>query len=77
MEGVARLFLHHVWKLHRLPRQVVSDRSPQFVALFTWELYRLLGIRLASSTTWHLQMNRQIECINQELDQYLCIFINK
>jgi len=44
VEGAARLFLHHVWKLHDLPKRVVSDRRPQFVALFTKELYRLLGI---------------------------------
>jgi len=43
-EGAARLFLHHVWKLHGLPKRVVSDRGPQFVASFTKELYRLLGI---------------------------------
>jgi len=43
-EGVARLFLHYVWKLHGLPKRVVSDRGPQFVASFTKELYRLLGI---------------------------------
>jgi len=43
-EGAARLFLHHVWKLHGLPKRVVSDRRPQFVASFTKELYRLLGI---------------------------------
>ena len=43
-EGAARLFLHHVWKLYGLPKCVVSDRRPQFVALFTKELYRLLGI---------------------------------
>jgi len=49
-EGAARLFLHHVWKLHGLPKRVVSDRGPQFVASFTKELYRLLGIRLSSST---------------------------
>jgi len=43
-EGAAQLFLHYVWKLHGLPKRVVSDRGPQFVASFTKELYRLLGI---------------------------------
>jgi len=43
-EGAARLFLHYVWKLHGLPKRVVSDRGSQFIALFTKELYRLLGI---------------------------------
>jgi len=27
-EGAARLFLHHVWKLHGLPKHVVSDCGP-------------------------------------------------
>jgi len=77
VEGVARLFLHYVWKLHGLPKCVVSDHGPQFVALFTKELYRLLGICISSSTAWHPQMDRQTECINQELDQFLCLFVNK
>jgi len=49
-EGAARLFLYQVWKLHGLPKYVVSDCRPQFVAHFTRELYCLLGIKLASST---------------------------
>jgi len=40
----ARLFLHHVWKLYSLLKCVVSDHGPQFIASFTKELYRLLGI---------------------------------
>jgi len=76
-EGAARLFLHHVWKLHGLPKRVVSDRGPQFVASFTKELYRLLGIRLSSSTAWHPQTDRQTECVNQELDQFLRLFVNE
>jgi len=76
-EGVARLFLHQVWKLHGLPKCVVSDHGPQFVARFTKELYRLLGIKLASSTAWHPQTDRQTECVNQELDQYLWLFVNE
>jgi len=77
VEGAARLFLHHVWKLHSLPKRVVLDRGPQFVASFTKELYRLLGIRLFSSTAWHPQTDGQMECINQELNQFLCLFVNK
>jgi len=49
-EGAARLFLYYVWKLHSLPKRIVSDCRPQFVALFTRELYRLLGIQLSFST---------------------------
>jgi len=76
-EGAARLFLHQVWKLHGLPKHVVSDRGPQFIARFTRELYCLLGIKLASSTAWHPQTNRQTERVNQELDQYLQLFVNE
>jgi len=45
--------------------------------LFTKELYRLLGIQISSSMAWHPQMDRQTEHINQELDQFLCLFINE
>jgi len=76
-EGAARLFLHQVWKLHSLLKCVISDHEPQFVARFTKELYCLLGIKLASSTAWHPQTNRQTERVNQELDQYLCLFVNE
>jgi len=77
VEGAARLFLHYVWKLHSLLKCVVSDHRPQFVALFTKELYRLLGIRISSSTAWHPQTDRQTERVNQELDQFLCLFVNE
>jgi len=76
-EGTARLFLHQVWKLHGLPKCVIADCGPQFVACFTKELYCLLGIKLASSTAWHPQTNGQTECVNQELDQYLQLFVNE
>jgi len=76
-EGAARLFLHQVWKLHGLPKCVILDCGPQFVARFTRELYRLLGIKLASSTAWHPQTDEQTERVNQELDQYFWLFVNE
>jgi len=77
VEGAARLFLHQVWKLHSLPKCVISDRGPQFVVCFTKELYHLLGIKLASSTAWYPQTDGQTERVNQELDQYLQLFVNE
>jgi len=77
VEEVARLFLHQVWKLHSLSKCVVLDHGSQFVAHFTRELYCLLGIKLASSTAWHPQTDRQMERVNQELDQYLWLFVNE
>ena len=44
VEGVARLFLYYVWKLHGLLKHVVLDHGPQFMASSTKELYRLLDI---------------------------------
>jgi len=77
VERVARFFLHHIWKLHSLPKHVVSDHGPQFVASFIKKLYRLLDIQLSSSIAWHPQMDRQIERVNQELNQFLCLFVNE
>jgi len=77
VKGAAWLFLHQVWKLYGLPKYLVSDRRPQFVTRFTRELYRLLGIKLVSSTVWHPQTDGQMEHVNQELDQYLWLFVNK
>ena len=73
----AQLFLHHIWKLHGLPKSVVSDRRPQFVAEFISELYRMLGIEMKTSTAYHPQTDGQMEHVNQELEQYLRLFVNQ
>jgi transposase InsO family protein len=76
-DSATNLYLRNVWKLHGLPRKVVSYRGPQFIARFTKELYCLLGIELASSTAYHPQTNRQTEWVNQELEQFLRFFVNE
>jgi hypothetical protein len=75
--GTARLYVQNVWRHHGLLRKIVSDRGPQFVAEFMRELYRLLGIKLAATTAYHPQGDRQTERVNQELEQYLRLFVNQ
>ena len=43
-EEFAQLFLNHVFRLHRLPDSIISDRGPQFIAQFTRALFKILKI---------------------------------
>ena len=75
-EELARLFRDNVWKLHGLPKSVISNRGPQFAAGLTKELNKMLGIETKLSMAYHLQTDRQTERMNQELEQYLRMYIN-
>ena len=74
-EGLARLFWDNVWKLHRLLESVVPDRRSQFAAELTKELNRMLGIKTKLLTAFHPHTDGQTERMNQELEQYLRLFI--
>ena len=76
LEGVARIFRDTVWRDFGLPEVVISDRGSQFVSNFTKDLYWLLGIKMNPSTAYYPQTDGQTECINQEVEQYLRLFVN-
>jgi len=62
-----------MWKLHGLPESIISDRRPQFTADIINEM---LGIKSKLSTAFHPQTDGQTERVNQELEQYLRMFID-
>ena len=76
VEGLARLFRDHVWKLHGLPESITLDRGVQFTAGMMKELNNLLEIQTKLSMAYHPQTDGQTERINQELEQYLRVFID-
>jgi len=76
VEGLAKLFRDNVWKLHSLLESIISDKGPQFTAGLMRELNRMLGIKSKLSTAFYPQTNGQIERVNQELEQYLRMFID-
>jgi len=75
-EGVARLFWDNVWKLHGLPESIIIDRRVQFVAEMIKELNCMLGINTKLSMAYHPQTDGQTERMNQDLEQYLRMFID-
>ncbi|PRP76107.1 hypothetical protein PROFUN_15436 [Planoprotostelium fungivorum] len=42
-QDTAKLFIDNVWKLHSTPMSIVSDRGPQFVAMFWKNFWTELG----------------------------------
>jgi hypothetical protein len=74
---IASLYLHHVWKLHGTPDEVISDRGSVFVSKFMKRLCELLRIKPSPTTAFHPQTDGQTERVNQVLEQFLRMFTTK
>ena len=66
-----------IWKLHGLLEEVINNRGPQFVLNFMWGLSETLGIKVTASMAYHLQTDGQTEDVNQEVEQFLHLFVNQ
>ena len=73
---LANPFLHHTWKLHGLPNDIISDRGPQFAIKFWRQLCSRLGISPRLSTAFHPETDGQTERANQTMEQYLRAFVS-
>lgn len=74
-EDTARLFVRHVWKLHGLPKTIVSDRGTQFVSEFWRHLTSRLKTDCLLSTAHHPETDGQTERMNASLEQYLRAYV--
>ena len=75
-EEIAKIYKDDIWKLHGVPRKILSDRGPQFALKFMEEFTRALGITRQLSKAYHPQMNGQMERINQEIRTFLRHYVN-
>jgi hypothetical protein len=72
-EGIAQLYVQHVFPHFGVPRKVILDQDPWFTGKFMQELCKQLHIKQNISSAYHPQMDGQSERTNQWLEQYLCI----
>ena len=70
-EVVAKIYRNEIWKIHGIPKTILSDRGPQFASKFMEDLTRVLGTKRKLSTAYHPQTDRQTERINQEIGTFL------
>uniref|UniRef100_A0AAV1TBL7 Integrase catalytic domain-containing protein n=1 Tax=Peronospora matthiolae TaxID=2874970 RepID=A0AAV1TBL7_9STRA len=69
--GCACVFIDTIFRLHGLPRELVSDRDPRFTADFWRSVFKSLGTRLKMSTSDHPESDGQTERANRVLEEIL------
>ena len=73
-EGTTILLQDNLFKRFGLPDKMISDRDPRFAAHTFQELLKLLNICSNLTTAYHLQSDRAMEQVNQEIKAYLAIY---
>ena len=59
LEEIAKIYRDNIWKLHGIPRRILSDRGLQFASKFIEEFTRALGTKRQLSTVYYPQTDGQ------------------
>ena len=76
LEGIVKIYRDDIWKLHGIPRKILSNRGLQFTSKFMEEFMKARETKKQLSTAYHPQTDSQIERINQEIGMFLWHYVN-
>jgi len=60
-EDIAKIYRDEIWKLHEVPRKILSNRGLQFASRFMKQLTKALETMRQLSMVYHPQMDGQTE----------------
>ena len=75
-EDLAYAYTRVVISQYGSPKSVITDRGTTFTSKFWQSLIAQLGMKHKILTAFHPQTDRQMERLNQTLEQYLCCYLN-
>ena len=73
-QGLARLFIKEIVRLHGIPKSIISDRGKTFMGHFWQEIHKLQGTKLNFTSAYHPESDGQTEVVNKRLGNYLRCF---
>ena len=69
--NIAYIFLKQIFRLHGVPKVIISDRDPKFTGNFWKFLFKGLNTTLNFNTSFHPQTEGHTERVNQVLEDLL------
>jgi len=72
----SELFMREIFRLHGLPKDIITDRGSIFTSDLWKERTKQLVIERRLSTAFHPQTDGQTERTNSTLEQYLRAYVN-
>jgi len=57
LKGIVKIYWNEIWKIHGIPRKILSNREPQFISKFIEEFMKALETMRQLSIVYHLQIN--------------------
>ncbi|KAL0188013.1 hypothetical protein M9458_015112, partial [Cirrhinus mrigala] len=73
---MAETLFQNVFRNFSIPKDIVSDRGPQFISRVWRGFFQLLGVSVSLSSGYHPQTNGQTERKIQEIRRYLQAYCN-
>ena len=71
----AALFSKYVFRLHGLPKTIISDQDNKFTGVFWKALFKLVGTNMNMNTSYHPHTDGQTKRVNQWLEVYLYNYV--
>jgi Integrase zinc binding domain/Integrase core domain/Chromo (CHRromatin Organisation MOdifier) domain len=72
----AELFKDEVFRLHGMPKSILSDRDAKFTSAFWRQFCKILGIKQVLSTPFHPQSDGQSEIANRSIETMLRAYVD-
>jgi len=74
-QGVAHLYIQHLFPWFGNPKRIISDRDPRFTSNFAKAVCKATGIQQNISTAFHPRTDGQTERMNRWIEDYLRQFV--
>ena len=72
---IADIFMKEIFRLHGIPKTVISNRDVKFTYAFWKTMFTGLGTQIHFSTTYHPHTDGQTEWVNQVLEDMLHMYV--
>ena len=71
---ITHKFIKEIFRLHGVPKKIISDRDARITSRFWQTLFTALGTKLNISSAYHLETDGQTKRVNQVLENLLRVY---